>query len=433
MLTINNNTKTKSASKKEQFFQLKENRVLDAYARGSLNAKGAIEFWFAIRYAPGWKATVRPDDLRKLFVKKGRPMGLSTLMKALWNLQSEGLINWTSQKTVEVEISANHYAKNVDEGVKKIEEAEIIATSDSQNLGENSSKSCEDFQDVVENPKILETENKILWREKSEGLSGKGCGNSPDLTDLDQNKYKQQALVVGENYFLEEEDWQVGDDWPEIEIDSSTESTDLGLEENTSSGMKNVENRINTSLNSQSQIKIDSSEESTDLGLEENTPSGIKKVDRIINNSLNNFDYPDDVGVAMEKVEALGIEWKLVQHDVKMNLHHLDKAIQAFKEANPFNPVGYFKAALRNRYEPASPQQKTQSQIDMNIQVREKLSNDWWEELGKLWSQRDQYLSRRGNIIEFLKDGTADMLQRLSQMQPQEFVNIYYAVGVGLP
>ncbi len=298
MLNINNNTKTKSASKKEQFFQLKENRVLDAYARGSLNAKGAIEFWFAIRYAPGWKATVRPDDLRRLFVKKGRSMGLSTLMKALWDLKSEGVINWTSQKTVEVEISAHNHVPNVDEGVKKIENAEIIAATDSQNLGENSSKSCEDFQDVVENPKILETANKILWREKSEGLSEQGSGNSPDLTDLDKNKYKQQAFVVGENYFLEEEDWQVGDDWPVLEIDSSTESTHLGLEENTPSGIKKVENLINTTLNSQSQV-----------------------------------DYLDDVGVAREKVEALGIEWRLVIHDVKMNLHHLDKAIQAFKEA----------------------------------------------------------------------------------------------------
>ncbi len=69
----------------------------------------------------------------------------------------------------------------------------------------------------------------------------------------------------------------------------------------------------------------------------------------------------------------------------------------------------------------------------MNIQVREKLGNDWWEELGKLWSdiaaarlrQRDKYLSRRGNIIEFLKDGTADMLHRVSRMQPQEFLSLY--------
>ncbi len=99
----------------------------------------------------------------------------------------------------------------------------------------------------------------------------------------------------------------------------------------------------------------------------------------------------------------------------------------------PFNPVGYFKAALRNRYEPNKPQPKTQSEINMNIQVREKLGNDWWEELGKLWSdiaaarlrQRDKYLSRRGNIIEFLKDGTADMLHRVSRMQPQEFLSLY--------
>ncbi len=324
-------------------------------------------------------------------------MGLSTLMKALWDLKSEGIINWTSQKTVEVEISAHNHVQNVDEGVKNIEEAEIIATTNSQNLGENfqilevSSKSCKKFQNSGDNHKILETGNKILWREKSEDLSDKACGNSPDLTNSDQISNKQQAFVVGENYyFSEEEDWPVGDDWPVLEIDSSGESTDLGLEENTPAGIKKVEKIINTSLNSQSQV-----------------------------------DYPDDVALAREKVEALGIEWRLVIHDVEMNLHHIDKAIQAFKEANPFNPVGYFKAALRNRYEPNKPQQKTQSQIDMNIQVREKLGNEWWEELGKLWSDRDQYLSRRGNIIEFLKDGTADLLHRVSRMQPQEFLSLY--------
>ncbi|NEQ38459.1 MAG: hypothetical protein F6K40_20185 [Okeania sp. SIO3I5] len=67
---------------------------------------------------------------------------------------------------------------------------------------------------------------------------------------------------------------------------------------------------------------------------------------------------------------------------------------------------------------------KSQSDIDENIQVREKRGNEWWDELGILLPERDQYLQRRGNIIEFM-NGTADSLSQLSQScHPHEFIKI---------
>ncbi|NEQ40127.1 MAG: hypothetical protein F6K40_29355 [Okeania sp. SIO3I5] len=131
----------------------------------------------------------------------------------------------------------------------------------------------------------------------------------------------------------------------------------------------------------------------------------------------------DEMAVAEKRVTALGIEWKLVKHDVCQNIHYLDEAIQIFKQATPYNPVGYFKAVLRNRYQP-QPHKKSQSYVDKNIQAREKRGDEWWDELGILLPERDKYLQRRGNIIEFM-NGTANSLSQLSQSyHPQEFIKI---------
>ncbi|MGK7918758.1 MAG: hypothetical protein AB4080_01950 [Trichodesmium sp.] len=131
----------------------------------------------------------------------------------------------------------------------------------------------------------------------------------------------------------------------------------------------------------------------------------------------------DEIAIAKQKIEALGIDWKSVKHEVTQNIHYLDTAIEVLKQYSPRNPVAYLKAVLKNRGNPKS-QSKHQSQINKNIEAMEKRCDEWWERLGILWGERDLYLVRRGNIIEFIKEGTADALNRISSINHQEFINL---------
>ncbi len=123
---MNNSTSSNGNQRTQQHCRLTVDRVIELYQFGYLTAKGALCLWVEVKLAEGWKTTISPKQIQKLFSKNNKPMPRSTFWHSMNSLVEDGKIYFDQPSRLHIKRVFSSQSSDDNDSGSNIESSKIL-------------------------------------------------------------------------------------------------------------------------------------------------------------------------------------------------------------------------------------------------------------------------------------------------------------------